>query len=295
MDKFREEYAMDLRSLMGGLAITLVAFAGTPAVAQQDLPLSPVPPRGLHVSPWFEGWYQNPDGTYTLSFGYYNRNSQEAIDIEYGADNFIEPAEFDGPQPTHFAPGRERGVFAVTVPADVARGDVVWTLRNRGGTYSVPGRITSTAYDLAILGRDGEGDLVFPPMAEGSVPPALRFERDGAAGRGPGGIRRNGTLSASVGRPLQLAVWVDDSASKRDPVPLNVTWFKHSGPGDVTFDPSPIRQIPIGQPEVTTTATFSAPGTYVVRARADNHAQRDSAPGEQCCWTNGYIEVQVSP
>jgi hypothetical protein len=280
-------------TLVVGLALTFVAGGTSTVQAQQDLPLAPVPPRNLHVSPFFEGWYQNPDGTFTLSFGYYNRNSEESMEIPLGADNFIEPAEFDGQQPTHFDTDRQRGAFAVTVPASMAGTDVVWTLRNRGGTYFVPGRVTSPAYDLGVIGRDEDGNFVFAPMAEGSVPPAVRFEEGGPFGRGPGGIFSDQTLNAAVGAPLSITLFVDDSAAQRPPVPLNATWFKHSGPGEVVFDPEEQEAIPIEEGRTTTNVTFSEPGEYVVRGRIDTDEQGDSSPSQQCCWTNAYVRVQV--
>ena len=57
---------------------------------------------GGPVIPIFEGWYQNPDGTYELSFGYYNVNTEEVLEVPLGPDNFIEPQELDGGQPTRF-------------------------------------------------------------------------------------------------------------------------------------------------------------------------------------------------
>lgn len=263
----------------------VLVFLHTPSLgAQQELPLAPVPPGGLHVSPWFEGWYRNSDGSFTLSFGFYNRNSGEIMEIAVGPDNRIEPAELNGPQPTSFTPGRERGAFAITVPAEYADRDVVWTLTNRGGSHSVPGRVKSGAYELSHT-----------PQAEGSVPPAVRHVKDGALGRGPGGIMADRTIQARVGEPVTLTLHVDDSAAQRPPVPLTTTWSKYTGPaaGSVAFEPRIQRGITDGI--ATTAVTFSAPGDYIVRGRVDNHAQRDSAPGEQCCWTNGYVRVNVAP
>jgi len=128
-------------------------------------------------------------------------------------------------------------------------------------------------------------------MAEGSLPPNVRFSEDGPTGKGPVGIATEQPLRASVGEPLPLAVWVDDLASRRDPVPLTTTWSKYTGPGEVTLEPALVRRST--DPTASTSATFSAPGEYIVRARVDNHAQRDSAPGEQCCWTNAYFKVVV--
>ena len=46
---------------------------------------------------------------------------------------------------------------------------------------------------------------------------------------------------------------------------------------------------------VTTTATFEQPGEYLIRVRADNFGRVDSSDGNQCCWTNGYVTVTVTP
>ncbi|MEZ5527064.1 MAG: hypothetical protein R3F26_05965 [Gammaproteobacteria bacterium] len=92
----------------------------------------------------FNGWIKNDDGSVTMIFGFVNRNREEIVDIPLGANNHIEPAQFDGVQPTHFpvySRGgfvglQERGVFAVTVPADMAGTEVVWTLNHAGYSYS---------------------------------------------------------------------------------------------------------------------------------------------------------------
>jgi hypothetical protein len=51
-----------------------------------------------------EGWYQNPDGTFSLLVGYFNRNQKETLDIPIGPNNQIEPGGLDQGQPTHFLP-----------------------------------------------------------------------------------------------------------------------------------------------------------------------------------------------
>jgi hypothetical protein len=294
------------RSLVGGLA--LVTLIGAQVAAQRQRPLSPLPSEGLRVAPFFDGWYENPDGTISLSFGYSNLNRTEVIEIPLGPDNSIQPKEYDGRQPTSFPPvvptaggdgsgapdggrrQRERGVFTVTVPAGF-RGDVVWTLRYQGQTYSVPGRARTSAYRLQW------------PMAMGSVPPLLRFSPTGASGRGPMGIQAD-PQRISVGAPLSLTVWAtDDSTREKEPVPIkqraakaaiNVSWFKHSGPGTVAFTP-PTNPIPELQGTAATSAVFKEPGEYVIRVRADNFGRLDTSPGNQCCWTNGYVRVTVTP
>ena len=44
---------------------------------------------GQTVTPAYEGWYENEDGDIELSFGFYNRNSEEVLDIPVGATNRI--------------------------------------------------------------------------------------------------------------------------------------------------------------------------------------------------------------
>ena len=99
------------------LSETAIALA-LPAQTPVALPLAPAKASGQTVTPAFEGWYRNADGTYSLSFGYYNRNSEEALDIPVGPNNYVVPGDQNQGQPTHFEPRRHWGVFAVTVPAD---------------------------------------------------------------------------------------------------------------------------------------------------------------------------------
>lgn len=283
-------------------AAALVAAGGMASLdAQRQWPLAPVPPDGQRVAPFFDGWYENPDGTITLSFGYSNLNRDELVEIPLGPDNFIEPKEYDGRQPTSFPASasrpdgggdaarrdRERGVFTVTVPAGF-KGDVVWTLRNRGQAYRVPGRSKTGAYGLRW------------PMAMGSIPPLLGMKAGGPTGRGPAGIQLD-PMQTTVGTPLELSIWTkDDSVREKETVQIkervpskgviNVNWYKHSGPGPVTFQP---RTIPIAELEGTakTTVTFTQPGVYVLRVRADNFGRVDTSAGNQCCWTNGYFRI----
>ena len=225
-----------------GVAAALLLIVWAPLVAQRraserrvadpggtQFNIQLLRPSGGPVIPIFEGWYQHPDGTYELTFGYFNVNTEEVLEIPIGSDNFIEPSQFDGRQPTHFLPvpegdRRHWGVFTVTVPADFGDRDVVWTLRVRGQTLSVPGRVTR------------------PPQLDGwiftgetTASPVLRLEPGGPEGRGPWGVSSR-RLEATVGRPLPLTVWTTRDQNFRDDTrPINVKWFKHQGPGDAIF------------------------------------------------------------
>lgn len=48
-------------------------------VSLAQLPLSPDSAAGQTVTPVFEGWYVNPDGTRSIAFGYNNRNVSNAF------------------------------------------------------------------------------------------------------------------------------------------------------------------------------------------------------------------------
>jgi hypothetical protein len=64
----------------------------------------------------------------------------------------------------------------------------------------------------------------------------------------------------------------------------------------VKFADSAIRLFNQGNPdavmEATTTATFTVPGEYMLRAQV-NDDSGDGGGGEQCCWTNALVRVNV--
>lgn len=262
------------------LLATLLSPA--PLVSQS---LAPIRPSGQTVTPVYEGWYKNPDGTYSLSFGYFNRNAQETLEIPVGSDNTISPGPANQGQPTHFDPRRHWGVFAVVVPANFGeKKKVTWTLRNRGDTVAISGSLDPLWQIDALEGEAGSNN----------TPPVLKVGTPEKEARGPGGVTAP-ALRASVGTPLEVSVWAQDdgrSASATAP-PVTLAWFKHQGPGDVTFAPATARVANTGA-KSTTTARFSAPGEYILRVRATDSGVA-SAGHEQCCWTNAFIKVTVTP
>ena len=143
------------RSIVCAAAVALCAGLTSPDPVSAQIPLGFRTANGQSVTPVFEGWYQNPDGTFSLSFGYFNRNFEEVVEIPVGAGNRLEPADFDGPQPTQFSPRRHWGVFTVTVPADFGDKAVVWTIDFRGERYSIPGTLHTGLGDRCARGRGG--------------------------------------------------------------------------------------------------------------------------------------------
>ena len=286
------------------LAVTLGAVAWTPLVAQNPLDLSQWIPRPLRdsgrpVVPLFEGWFQNEDGTYTLAFGYQSQNLEEDYDIPVGPDNFIEPSQYNGGQPTHFrrvhpVTRRPWSIFTVTVPEDFGRRRVVWTLRHLGNTYSVPGHLISPAYLLdekvapARYQSANAGSTQGDPI--GAYAPEIHFDPAGPGARGIEGLRW-GPLTARVGEPLPVTVWVEENGGR----PQTWLWWLHySGPGEVTFseDEIEVELSEEGRGQATTMVRFTEPGEYVVLVQAI-----ERLPGTfefHCCWTNGYVEVIVN-
>jgi hypothetical protein len=266
-----------------------LTLAAWPRVSAQ-LPLAPAPRSGATVNPVFEGWYPNPDGTRSISFGYYNRNTEEALDIPIGPNNLIEPGQPNQNQPTHFEPKRHWGVFAVKVPADFGSKEVVWTLKVRGQTYAIPGNLNPNWQIDALEGEAGSGN----------TPPALRVNANGPEGSGPFGVM-SAPVAATVGKPLAVTIWAKDdgkaagsvASAGRDAVPVTLTWFLHQGPGQVAFDP-PTARVPSAGGSAATSATFSAPGEYVLRVRANDASGVAGAGHAQCCWTNAFVKVTVS-
>jgi hypothetical protein len=265
-------------------------------------------PTGGPVVPMFEGWYVNPDGTRQLCFGYFNPNTEEVIDIPMGPDNFVEPAEYDGLQPTHFLPVPPGGrrhycVMSVTVPADWGDRDVVWTLRDRyGQEYSVPGRTRHEMYHLEEARQDSR-QSVAPKVR-------LRVSEAVASGRTP---LLSGPLEARAGQalPLEVEVRRDNPFTENDRQSIGIRWHKYQGPGEVVFTPAASlrtagRRTVVeaegwnGSPDAwasaSTEATFSEPGTYTLLLQAynDSGGRYETSDLEFfCCWTNLLVEVVV--
>lgn len=270
--------------------VLLVLATTLPSSLFAQVPLGIQSAFGQTVTPVFEGWYQNLDGTYSVSFGYFNRNFEEVLEIPLGPNNVIEPGDFDGVQPTEFHSRRHWGVFVVKVPEDFGDREVNWTLKVRGKTFTIPGN----------LHRDWEIDALEGEAGSGNTPPVLRFTADGPQGAGPAGVV-SGTRTAVVGQPLQITVWASDDGRASGNVartggvgePVNLTWFKHQGPGDVEFS-EPTAKVDATGGEVTVDITFSEPGEYTLRVRANDASGVAGAGHAQCCWTNGFVKVEVT-
>lgn len=279
-----------------GLAIaTTVQAQGTPLAVEllplgKDIGIG----AGQTVTPAYEGWYEDEDGSIAVSFGYYNRNTAEVLDIPVGSGNRILGVSAGGPnqgQPTHFEPGRHWGVFTVNIPAG-SDDAVVWHLENQGKTFHIPANMSTDYVIDAIVGD-----------ANGNFPPELRFQEDGPMGHGPSGITL-GPLQTKVGEPVSIDTWASDDgkisgvagmfmAVEGVTPPVTLSWFKHQGPGDVEFSESEVRVDGSGG-QATTEVTFSEAGDYLLRVTATDIAGPEMSGHSQCCWSNSFVVVNVA-
>ena len=287
---------MTARSTLCALTAALglaVIVTGSPEVTAQ---VTSSAVRGQNIAPVYEGWEKNPDGSFNLVFGYFNRNLGQRIDVPTGPDNTIEPGGPDQGQPTHFYPRRSRFLFKIRVPANFGDKELVWTLTSNGQTEKAYASLLVDYFidDTVVQNNKGAGGGAGGQyVLTGNVPPNLRVQ---------GPTRRE----VAVGEPLELAAVVTDDGMPRPRTLMQTgqvtpdstsglwqAWFVYRGAGEsVTFDPlqpsvwedmRPASEggnsswslgwkVPSAPPDDrwVSTATFDSPGTYVLRAWADD-------------------------
>jgi hypothetical protein len=247
--------------------------------AAQNLPQTYIPQtkfaRGQNVVPSFDGWIRNADGTFTMVFGYFNRNLEEELMIPPGPDNKVEPGLPDQGQPTYFLPRRHAWMFRVKVPADWGTTkELVWSLTSHGRTEKA---YASLQPDEEILERQimTRGNLS-PGLDDPNKPPSVSIAAAGGAS-----VNQPFTLTALVtddGLPKPRAPKArpavntgkaqTNSAEGRPRIGLNVTWLQYRGPAKVAFDDPGAILVNSGQ--AGTKVHFPEPGVYVLRATAND-------------------------
>jgi hypothetical protein len=226
--------------------------------------------RGQDVAPVFEGWERNPDGTFSMVFGYLNRNYEEEVDIPIGPGNNIDAgpgSSGDRGQPTHFYPRRQRFLFRVVVPKDWDKQQrVIWTLTAHGRTDQAKGWL-QPEWELSE-------DVIVENMGGGvpdpnNQPPSLTIADVPAVTLPDAAMLKASATDDGLPKPYRQAPSNPDRDSKpRRPRGVDIKWIQYRGPGKVTFDP-PASSVVYGEPvALTSKVSFSAPGTYVLRAIA---------------------------
>ena len=285
--------SMNVRWLLTAVPLGILLLAAPPAADAQPTPYNLKYSTGQTVQPVFEGWSRNPDGSFTMHFGYFNRNFVEEVHVPVGPDNHFDPGELDSGQPTFFHPRAHRRVFSVRVPSDFGDRRLVWNLTTQGQTLRAVGWLEATWETAA---RSAGGRRLSEEAAR-NRPPAITVDAPPAAA-----VRSQVTLSARVtddGLPIvrearrtggtndppTLQPDPDDPEPPRNvpSVPdrrgtgrqeprvrgLRVSWIVWRGPANVAFDPAATVAVEDGQAVVQ--ATFTAPGDYVLRAQANDN------------------------
>ena len=299
---------MDRKIALRLCALVVLVAAGALVSAQVQLPSNPPKQFGASISPAYEGWFDNADGTHSFLIGYYSRNTEQEIDIPIGPNNHFEPGPADMGQPTHFLTRRRFGMFTVTVPKDFPKTQkITWTLTVNGATTTIPFYM-HIDYNISPFKSTEEA-----PNRDFNKPAFIKFEENGPTFMGPSinpaiaakVISKN----ATVGTPMPLTVWADDDAlyssggngpmaGARPAVSLVIS--KYRGPGNVTLGPGRItfETLKGGKPlepysgKTTAQMNFSAPGDYLVLVTANDYSGNGGG-GSGCCWTNALIKVAV--
>jgi len=290
-------------SLSSSLRISILLLLTFPCILTSTY--SQTYRSGQYVEPAFEGWRPNPDGSFSMMFGYMNENWEEEPDAEIGEDNFFSPGEADRGQPTHFLPRRNRFTFEVTVPSDWGDRELVWTLKVNGVERKAFATLRQDYLvdNMVIASETGSlGAGTSSPESRANIPPVVTVQGDNVR-------------VARVGEPVDLTthVWDDglpkprrestntpddlDRRMMRRPSQVTVgkinglflSWNVYRGKGKVTFDPplpkpwedtrtsanSPWGELwlPPSVPEdgiYDVTVTFESPGSYLLWGRADD-------------------------
>lgn len=294
-----------IRRMAGALGIATMLSGALISAQGPLLPSTPKKAFGASISPAYDGWYDNADGTHTFLIGYYNRNWVDEVDVPIGPNNHFEPGDPDRGQPTHFLPNRGFGMFTITVPKNTpATEKLWWVLTVNGVTQRVPFHM-SADYNITPQQASEES-----PGGKFNKPPVLRLSENGAAIQSPiANVAAAAGRSAIAGVPMTLDLWIEDDGlyasgsnapiNGNDPI-VEVVVSKYRGPGEITVakDHHKMTTLKGGKPgepyagRTSTTVTFAEPGEYLLHVTVNDL----SGPGggaTGCCWTTALLKVAV--
>jgi len=265
---------------------------------------------GQSVSPSYEGWTPNADGSFTMYFGYMNSNWQQEFDIPIGPQNGIEPGGPDQGQPTHFYPRRNPFLFTVQVPRDFGNKELIWTITSSGKTerayaslktdYQIDPQVISTEVggDFGSL-RDELRTNISPELTVVETKRSVKTDEPvtlTAIAKDPDNIpaRRAPAKPPAEGQPVTIsaaALYRPPSSIVASSGPgLRFSWIVYRGnAAAVTFSPDQMKTwtdtrayanspwsppwtipAPPADNKWLTQVTFHEPGTYVLRAVASD-------------------------
>ena len=196
-------------------------------------------------------------------------NPQYWIDFYKNTANGNEPPriKFSPTGPEYIGPPRERTVATLSATVGQPLDLTAWA------ADQPPTTVSETAA--------GDAPAAAPRPATPANEPLPAFIGGRVVNAGPGGAGGGAAAAAAERRP------------RGD---IQVSWKKYRGPGEVKMAAESISLENGGDAkrfvEAKTTATFSAPGTYWLRAQV-NDSSGNGGGGDQCCWTSAHIVVNV--
>ncbi|MEK6323542.1 MAG: hypothetical protein AABN33_18030 [Acidobacteriota bacterium] len=241
---------MTRRLFLVGASLILVGAFARDAAAQASHP--------IYLQ--YDGYVKNKDGTYTLSFGYFNMNHVD-VRIAPGEDNTFLPGPADRNQPILFLKGRHRFACSMVARADFD-GKLQWTVRFAGKTFTSTAKTLDPLYELELASekRATNGlDLAKAPKGVCvNRSPAIQVINPQADVNAGADTLAATAFVTRLDQELSLNGSVEDDALPRGGK-VTVSWKKNSGPGTVTFS------------DMTTPVTrvrFSAVGVYELELSA---------------------------
>ena len=286
-----------------GAAVLMLGASG-PSAQQAEYTNNFKYNSGQSVQPVFEGWSWAPDGSINMHFGYLNRNYVQEPAIPVGANNNIQPGGPDRGQPTFFYARTQRNMFTVNVPKDWdKKRELIWTVTVNGKTERAVGWLQSE-WEIDPVGGANTGGrtdeeyvknkppsitlaTVAPVKLPATATLTATLTDDGLPkprGRGKPAVGQETppTLQGGSEAPVNVPAVAARSARETPagatggsarPQGPSVSWIVWRGPADAVFSPR------LAEPKdgkTVTTATFTKPGEYVLRAIATDTLKSSS-------------------
>ena len=297
------------RMTVGGVTVALllcgvlggpVVLAG-PAVLEAQVsgpgpdgrwPLQPRSPGNRHLAPFMEGWYADMEETdvwWTIRKpnGDVSRVPGRIGAVAYQLDWFARPhgsmhplVSFDGQNGDGRGPP---GLMADRVETASVGSPVTLSVNARDPSERDQDDFrfrNATPVNVTWSQLQGPGRVEFTRHESNPLPEPSA----GRGGRGGGGGGGAAPDSAAIAAAIAAGGAGAAAAAARS-----------GGRGRGRASPPQNIRLTEGYGTGSAYATFSVPGEYLMRARVDNFNSADSSGGDQCCWTNAFIRVTVTP
>jgi hypothetical protein len=240
-----------MRQISRAIAGLSIAVAIASLALSTDAFAQPTQPIYLQ----YDGFVRNKDGTFTISFGYYNLNNTD-VTIQPGDGNSFTPAPGDRNQTVVFLKGRHR--FMCSMVVEKTFDGLQWTVKFAGRTSTTTSKTTDPLYELELNSEKrairGVDSATAPRNVCINRAPNLQivtspFEAPSTS---------DAELSAKVGQELAINAQVEDDGLPRGSHARS-EWKSSSGPGTATFSDASAG---------ATRVTFTAAGTYQLELSA---------------------------